>query len=180
MSHPARRQPLKAALAVAVSIGMALTVASWAGLWLAGLSFIVVIASVHGFLFPVWYRVTDEAIVIQTFFGRQQRPWSTLRRADPGRNGVHLSPFSTPSWLDGTRGIYVRYGDDNRDEVVAAIKGMIEAAHEKGAPAVRESAPGDEPSREVASSGSKAQDVVHSRAAMRSVLGGTATEGRSP
>ncbi len=139
VSHPARREPLKAALAIIVAIGMAVSVTLWAGLWLGALSFIVIVASVHGFLFPVWYRIYEDHLSVQTFFGAQQRSWKAVRRSDAGKHGVHLSPFSTPNWLDGTRGIYVRFGD-NREDVLAAIDGMIESAHGERASSSRPSA----------------------------------------
>ncbi len=123
---------------------MAVTVTTWAGLWLGALSFVVVMASVHGFLFPVWYRIFDDQLVVQTFFGAQRRPWSTLRRADAGKHGVHLSPFSTPNRLDGTRGIYVRF-DDNRDEVMGAVTELLEAARKSGGETVLDAKPRESP-----------------------------------
>lgn len=120
---------MKAALAVVVAIGMAVGAATWAGIWLGLLSFVVVIGSVHGFLFPVWYQVTEDALVVRSILGAQKRPWSTLRRVDAGRNGAHLSPFSVPTRLDGTRGIYVRF-EGNREEVIEVLTRMVEAAHE--------------------------------------------------
>ncbi|MFW5878821.1 MAG: hypothetical protein ACOCVR_03295 [Myxococcota bacterium] len=135
VSHPARRQPLKALLAVLVAIAMAIVAAGWGGTWLGVLSFVVVVGSVQSFLFPTRYHITEDKLTVESLFGTQQRPWSTLRRADTGRHGVHLSPFSTRSWLDATRGIYVRF-DENREDVLAAITERI-----KGSPAEEDDSP---------------------------------------
>lgn len=127
VSHPARTEPLKALFALGVAAGMAVLVYMWVGTWLAFLSFLIIIGSVHGFLFPVWYRLYDECLVEQTLFGSRLRNWSTLRRADAGRFGVHLSPFIERSRLDGTRGIYIRFSN-NRQEVLDTVNRLIENA----------------------------------------------------
>ncbi len=130
LSHPARHEPVKAGLAILVTVAMAVSVTSWAGLWLGLVASAVLLASVSGFLFPTRYKVFEDHLAIETALGTQRRAWSSFRRADAGRRGVHLSPFSSRSWLDGTRGLYLRFGS-NRDEVLAAVDSRLAANREE-------------------------------------------------
>lgn len=124
VSHPARREPARAAFAVVVIAVMVVGVTLWVGPILGLVALLVMLGSVYGFLFAAQYELDERGITIRTIFGSQRREWSTLRRADVGQRGVHLSPFSTRSWLDGPRGIYLRF-DGNRDEVMAVIDERI-------------------------------------------------------
>ena len=53
--------------------------------------------------------------------------WSDFRSFYADRNGVLLSPFARPSRLENFRGVYVRFGRSNRDEIRDFIRRKVRA-----------------------------------------------------
>ena len=53
------------------------------------------------------------------------KPWSDFRSFYADRNGVLLSPFARPSRLENFRGVYVRFGDSKRHEILDFIQRKV-------------------------------------------------------
>lgn len=107
--HPAREEPARLALFAFVLI---LTVAGLALLEPSRIMPVVaagvLIAAAAPFLFPTRYTLLPEGVRIRSLFSRKQRRWEELKRWQPDRNGILLSPFRAPSSLDDLRGLYLR------------------------------------------------------------------------
>jgi hypothetical protein len=120
--HPARRQPGKAVAAGVFSLACAVAAAVWTGVVFWGIFFFVVLAvSIAPFYLPTRF-VLDDKGVEKVYLGvPQRRSWSQFQSWYRDRNGVLLSPFPRPSFLESYRGIYVRF-EENEEDVVAFIR----------------------------------------------------------
>jgi hypothetical protein len=73
------------------------------------LPIIALTSALAEFLLPVEYRLTDQgAYACCGPLSRLYLPWTDVRRATWGADGVHLSPLVAPSRLDSFRGIRLR------------------------------------------------------------------------
>jgi hypothetical protein len=84
------------------------------------LSVVILVSSLSPFFFPTKYTLRDDRIVVKSLIRRFSRQWNFFRSYYPDKNGVLLSPFSSPSRLENFRGVYIRFGH-NRAEVVDFI-----------------------------------------------------------
>jgi len=120
--HPARQRPL-ATLAVSFALILIwslvyLVTQSWGYVLLA---IILLLVSLSQFFLPVTFRVVERG-VRREFVGQVvERSWSEVRRIIEDRNGVLLSPFARPSWLDSYRGLYLRFAD-RRQEIMEYVR----------------------------------------------------------
>ena len=85
------------------------------------LSIVILVSSLSPFLFPTTYILRDDCIIVRSLFRRFSRQWDSFKSYYPEKNGVLLSPFSSPSRLENFRGIYIRF-EHNRAEVVDLVK----------------------------------------------------------
>ncbi len=124
--HPAKRNRLVTA-AVTVFVGLIVVIVYLLtySIFFTVLAFVIMTGSLAAFYFPTRYRMTGEEIFIKTTTQTLCKKWSQYRSYYPDKNGVLLSPFVKPSRLENFRGTYIRFWN-NKDEVVAFIKEMIE------------------------------------------------------
>lgn len=74
------------------------------------------------YLFPVTYRLTTRGAYAGCFLSRLFLPWPEVRRATYGADGVHLSPFTRPTRLDGFRGVRLAFAPGNADAVLETVR----------------------------------------------------------
>lgn len=90
------------------------------------LSAICLICSLYRYFVPFHYEFYDDHVVVMSFSRRAMKPWSDFRSFYADRNGVLLSPFARPSRLENFRGIYLRFGACNRDEILDFIRRKVQ------------------------------------------------------
>jgi len=90
------------------------------------LSVVILISSLASFFFPTTYILQDDCIMVKSLLRRYSRGWNFFKSYYPDKNGVFLSPFSSPSRLENFRGLYIRFGH-NKAEVVDFIGEKIES-----------------------------------------------------
>jgi hypothetical protein len=83
--------------------------------------------SLSTFYFPTRYEVNEESVSIKYLYTTKERNLSAFRSLFPGRRGVLLSPFLGPSRLENSRGFYLRYGKDNKEQVDHFLAELMEA-----------------------------------------------------
>ena len=128
-SHPLAQEPRGRSVVLGVVIG-AVSLASalaFQGLGYGLISLVVLTGSMSRYFLPTRYRL-DAVGVRASHLGRSRtQAWEQIRRAEPRRDGVFLSPFPRPSRLDSFRGIYLRF-HDNQDEVREFVQAHVAAA----------------------------------------------------
>jgi len=82
--------------------------------------------SLARYFLPTLYELNADGIRVSFFFTVTSIPWSSVRRVDGHRQGLHLSPFEQPSRLDSFRGTFLRFRG-NADEVVSFVESKIGA-----------------------------------------------------
>ena len=73
------------------------------------------------------HELSEEGVKVRGLLVTYSRPWSEIAGRFPDRDGVMLSPLSTPSKLAYTRGIYLRFSE-NRDEVLERVEAYVARA----------------------------------------------------
>ena len=89
------------------------------------LSAVCLICSLYRYFVPSRYEFYDDRVVVVSFSRRAMKPWSDFRSFYADRNGVLLSPFARPSRLENFRGVYVRFGDSKRHEILDFIQRKV-------------------------------------------------------
>ena len=126
IAHPARQRPLAAWLVGVFIAVIAIGIYSWTSSPLfTALATIILIGSLSGFYFPTHYRFYDDQIVVKYTLTTIKKEWSQFRSFYGDKNGVLLSPFAQPSRLENFRGIFLRFGDGDRDKILEIVKSKI-------------------------------------------------------
>ncbi len=90
---------------------------SW--LW-AGLGFLLLFSSEFPFFLRSSYTFDEQGITMKRGGVTIVRKWEQINSYYPDKNGVLLSPFAQPTWLENFRGIYLQFGR-HREEVMQAL-----------------------------------------------------------
>jgi hypothetical protein len=111
------------ALAALSALGLCALVL-WARLpfVLASALSVACIASFSPALTPVSCRVDADGVARRGVLGWERRPWAEVRRIEPVRGGVLVSPFARRHWLDATRAMLLPIPAARRDELRQAIE----------------------------------------------------------
>ena len=80
------------------------------------------------YLFPASYRLTTRGAHVANGFARLFLDWRDVRRATVGAEGVYLSPLArADSPLAPFRGIRLRFGADNAEQVIEIVRRLRQA-----------------------------------------------------
>ena len=88
------------------------------------LSLLILASSLSPFFLPTTYILRDDCIMVRSLFRKTTREWASFGSYYTDRNGVLLSPFSSPSRLENFRGVYIRF-EGNGSEVLSLVKGKL-------------------------------------------------------
>jgi hypothetical protein len=129
--HLARRQPGRAAVAVAA----ALAAGAWGYLLLGGLlpalaGTGLLLAAVAEFLLPVQYRLTPEGAEARNLLLWRRIAWPEVQRVYTGAETIKLSPLPSGGRREAFRGVLLRL-DGNGDAVLAAIERFRDVAADR-------------------------------------------------
>jgi len=126
-AHPAKQQPGKACVALAIIMLAGLGVAITAGHPLPGvLGAMLLVLSLQRFFFSCTFEIDQDGITARYLMTNKRAKWNDIRRFVHDRNGGYLSTRSRTSWLDAYRGVHLVF-DDLREEAVAAISARLAA-----------------------------------------------------
>ena len=93
------------------------------------LSIVIFVGSLAPFFFSTTYILQNDCVIVRSLLRGFSRQWDSFSSYYPDKNGVLLSPFSSPSRLENFRGIYVRFSH-NRSEVVSFIREKMDGTNE--------------------------------------------------
>lgn len=127
-TEPHKVWGVAAAVVLAAAVG-GLALHHWMG---SVLGSVFVMGSAAEFLLPIRYRLTSKSVHCAYGLARLEMPWRGIRRIIQERDGLRLSPFSSPSRLDAFRGIYLRYPiadtSASRPEIERLVRDSVEIA----------------------------------------------------
>lgn len=119
--HLARQEPLKGALALGMLVAVACIGTTTVGPYTALVACIISILSLRDFLFPVSYQVSAEGARMRGLLRKAEVSWDDVRNCYLDDSGIKLSPFDRQSRLETFRGLYLRFGG-NREQVILAVR----------------------------------------------------------
>lgn len=86
---------------------------------------VVLVGSMRSFYFPTEYKLFDDRIEVFYTISSHKKNWDIYRRVYPEKNGVFLSTFARPTRMENFRGLFVKYGDADRDRILEIIQNRI-------------------------------------------------------
>ena len=86
---------------------------------------IVLLGSMRSFYFPTEYKLFDDHIEVFYTVSSIKKDWKVYRRVYPEKNGVFLSTFARPTRMENFRGLFVKYGEADRELVLDIIRSRI-------------------------------------------------------
>ncbi len=123
--HRLRENPQYAPL---VALAYAVAFALWRLLFPHPLALFLPVFALTGalaeFLFPVTFRLTTKGAHKKCWTTQLFIAWADVKRAGQGKDGVFLSPLSRPSRLDDFRGVRLRFGGENADEICQTVRDL--------------------------------------------------------
>lgn len=112
-----RKRSIVGAVAIIVGIIGSLVFSPWYGL----VGFSLVLGSTAELFLKQKYKVTDQGVERKCGLSSTVMEWEQVKSFCEDPEGVKLSPFGTPRRSDPFRGVYLRFGPNNRDSVLAKI-----------------------------------------------------------
>jgi hypothetical protein len=82
----------------------------------------VLFGALSDFFLPMTFTLTKNHVSASTRLGKRIMAWKDVKRCYLDDSGVKLSPLGRQSRLEAYRGVYLRFGDKNREEVLDAIR----------------------------------------------------------
>lgn len=92
---------------------------SWVGAIVALIVSVIVFLQ---FVLPTAFTIKEKSITVEFMFSKKDYEFSRFKSCYPDNSGVLLSPFSSPSRLENFRGLYVRYGREEREKILGMIR----------------------------------------------------------
>lgn len=117
--QPKRQVQISLVLLAVLILGIALFRSFWLGL----LPMLALLFSLSEYIFPIRYTLTAQSASARCGLSTLEIQWADVRHAFLIEDGIKLSPLSAKnSRFESLRGVFLRFGGDNRDAVVAAVQ----------------------------------------------------------
>ncbi len=122
--HLIRRQPQRLPrLALALISVFVIGLCLFGSLWLALLPAMAVLLSLSEYVFPIRYTLTAQSATARHGLTLLEIRWADVQHAYLTDEGVKLSPLHAKnSRFESLRGVYLRFSEDNREAVIAAVR----------------------------------------------------------
>ncbi len=124
---PARDSLRKTILALAIIIFFLVIILIFYGIYWVFFGILFLLATLNSYFFPTHYRLENDQIVIKKLSFTTVRHWNEFRKNYVGKNGVLLSPFSKPTFLNNFRGIFLYFPADLeiREKIIKFVEEKI-------------------------------------------------------
>ncbi len=120
--HPVRESAAKAALAIAAPLAaLGLVYLLMHSLLYAVLGFLLLFASEFPFFIKTTYTFDAQGATMKRGGVAITKKWDQIKSYYPDKNGVLLSPFARPMWLENFRGLYLQYGR-HKEEILQQLE----------------------------------------------------------
>lgn len=83
-----------------------------------------ILSSLSDYLFPLRYEITRDHATCRRLMGITQIEWKDVKRCYLDDLGIKLSPLIRKSRLEAYRGVYLRFGPDNKDKIIEIVKSL--------------------------------------------------------
>ena len=125
--QPQRQAQIGLVLLAVFVLGMAL----FRSFWLSLLPMLALLFSLSEYVFPIRYTLTAQSASARCGLSVLEIRWADVRHAYLADDGIKLSPLTAKnSRFEGLRGVFLRFGGDNQDEVIDAVRRFrAEALH---------------------------------------------------
>jgi hypothetical protein len=121
--HLAARRPVPAALALlACAAAAGSAYAAFGSVFFAATVALALFGSLADFFLPVRYRLTLRGAEARHLWTFASIEWKQVKRRAMSNEGIKLSPLRRPSRREPFRGVLLRFGDQDPDLVLAAVK----------------------------------------------------------
>jgi hypothetical protein len=124
--HIAKEQPHRFVGVILFIIAMAFLAFLWFGgnVFPAIVMAFVFCGALSDFFLPITFTLTKSHASASTLLGKRIMAWKDVKRCYLDDSGVKLSPLRRQSRLEAYRGVYLRFGDKNKDEVLNAVRNL--------------------------------------------------------
>ena len=92
-------------------------------LGVAGL--MIVVGATMEYLVGAVYRVDEEGVSSKVGLSYSSMEWPDVKRVITTKNGLQLSPFENAGTRDAFRGVFLRYGAENRETVINTVRRLL-------------------------------------------------------
>lgn len=83
-----------------------------------------IFSSLSDYLFPLRYEITRDHATCKRLMGITQIEWKNVKRCYLDDLGVKLSPLVRNSKLEAYRGVFLRFGPDNKEQIIETVKSL--------------------------------------------------------
>jgi len=120
--RPSDKAPQRVAVIVAVAVlaFLAGTIV-FRNLYLGVVGFAIIFGSTAEFWLGTSFSVDEERATVRTGLSVTAIAWSDVKRVIKDSGGIKLSPLAKSGTMDAFRGVYLRYGDNNRECIEGAV-----------------------------------------------------------
>jgi hypothetical protein len=116
--HPFAESRPKAILSIVAPLAMSALIHWWLGSWLwTTLGLALLISAEFPFFLRSDCRFDSQGASLRRAGATVGKKWDQIKSYYPDKNGVLLSPFARPFWLENFRGLYLPFGR-HRQEVL--------------------------------------------------------------
>jgi len=114
--HPFGESRPKAILSILAPLAISALVYLWSASWLwTVLGFLLLASAEFPFFLRSTYRFDPTGATLLRAGTKLYRSWGQVKSYYPDKNGVLLSPFARPHWLENFRGLYLQFGRHRRE-----------------------------------------------------------------
>ncbi|MFA5498349.1 MAG: hypothetical protein WC327_02270 [Candidatus Cloacimonadia bacterium] len=131
-SFPLRENPKRSIVLILILLGVftilwLVTIVVWQTPFYYILGVVFILFDLLPYFIPTHYDFYEEKIVIDYKLTKAERKYSDFRCFYADKQGVMLSTFVQPRWLDRFRGQSIRFSKDQteREELMALLKKKI-------------------------------------------------------
>ena len=83
--------------------------------------FAIIFGSTAEFWLGTSFSLDEKGATMKTGFNISAIEWADVKRVVRDSQGIKLSPLDKPGTMEAFRGVYLRYGKDNRDSIERAV-----------------------------------------------------------
>jgi hypothetical protein len=83
--------------------------------------FAIIFGSTAEFWLGSAFSIDEKGASVRTGFSISAMEWRDVKRVIKDSGGIRLSPLEQPGTMDAFRGVYLRYGNENREHIEKAV-----------------------------------------------------------
>ena len=85
------------------------------------IGFAIIFGSTAEFWLGSQFKIDEKGVSVRTGASFSVLEWANVKRVVRDSNGIKLTPLENAGTMDAFRGVYLRYGKDNKDSIERAV-----------------------------------------------------------